>query len=422
MVLSKIAVFVLASLALHAGTYASDEPKHADSMAIKKHTENIGADRSALGREPMIVELTNGSLLVAGYGSSDPNDTPRLWQSSNGGSTWRRVDVGKPTDGAIGNSDVDLAVAPKGTIYFVSMGYKWPPNPEGTHIAVGVSRDEGKTWKWTVLTRERKVDRPWVVVAPDGKAYVIWNDGRSVFCAKSNDEGATWTTGTVTDAGGGSSHLAVGPKGELAVRLTPVSQSGEGFTPGADLIAISVDGGVSWQNHVAPGERDWVPMDKAGPKDTPRWVEPLVWDAKGDLYSLWTNKKAVWLARSRDLGETWKTWKTADCTAMCFFPYLAAKGDEVAATWMTGDEKKMSFYVARVTMGEVEAAQVITSAPLELDVWQKSDKPGSQPEADGGGEYDAVMFLRNGDLAVVTPVQDGEKKRFGFSYFEFGKK
>src|SRR6185503_13519612 len=68
-------------------------------------------------REPMIIEHPDGTLFVSGYGES----TPMLWKSSDRGASWTQVNVGTESDGAVGNSDVDLAVARDGTLYFVTM-------------------------------------------------------------------------------------------------------------------------------------------------------------------------------------------------------------------------------------------------------------------------------------------------------------
>ena len=100
----------------------------------------------ALAREPMVVEHPDGALFVTGYESR--SESPALWTSTNGGTAWERVAVGTPADGAVGNSCVDLAVAPDGTLYFITMGFVSPPG-EGTHIAVGVSHDVGASWSWT---------------------------------------------------------------------------------------------------------------------------------------------------------------------------------------------------------------------------------------------------------------------------------
>jgi hypothetical protein len=172
-------------------------------------------------REPMAVEHPNGTLFVSGMGES----TPTLWQSRNRGTTWTLVDVGTEAQGAIGNSDVDLAVARDGTLYFATMVYDRKAN-EGMSISIGVSKDAGASWAWTPLSKTRFDDRPWVEVAPDGTAHVIWNDGSGVSHAVSQDGGVTWTERAKIHPQGGSSHLAVGPNGEIAVRVTPMSASG----------------------------------------------------------------------------------------------------------------------------------------------------------------------------------------------------
>jgi len=78
-----------------------------------------------VAREPMIAEHPDGTLFVTGYGaawiSGKRTDEPTLWKSSDGGTSWVRVNVGTEADGAAGNSDPDLAVAGDGTLYFVMM-------------------------------------------------------------------------------------------------------------------------------------------------------------------------------------------------------------------------------------------------------------------------------------------------------------
>ena len=136
-----------------------------------------------------------------------------------------------------------------------------------------------------MLSKTRFDDRPWVKVAPDGTAHVIWNDGAGVCHAVSRDGGLTWTERDRIHPQGGSSHLAVGPSGEVAVRVIPTSAAGMKIDEGIDLIAVSIDGGMTWQKRAAPGTREWNLL----PFPVPRWVEPLAWDEKGALYSFWTN-------------------------------------------------------------------------------------------------------------------------------------
>ena len=384
----------------------------AKALTLNAPTHHIFDDR--LAREPMIVEHPSGPLFVAGYGTLNrPTnvETPNLWKSTDGGKTFTRVNVGTTDQGALGNSDVDLAVAADGTLYFVSMTYDNKVN-EGVNINVGVSHDVGAMWTWTQLSNTRWDDRPWVEVAPDGTAHVIWNDGDGVSHAVSTDRGKTWAERPKIHPQGGSSHLAIGPKGEVAVRITPMSASGFKHHPEADFIAMSVDAGRTWVKHRAPGDRTWMfPMSEKDP--LPRWVEPIAWGADGALYSLWTEPNGVRLARSRDSGKTWQQWlvvETKDTAA--FFPYVIARGKgELAATWFTANMPgytSLRAHVARLQVGDGSAPPNVLTSPFEIDA-MTANAPTT------AGEYVPPIFLRNGRLAVVTPIQNRPAKRLGFS-------
>jgi hypothetical protein len=67
-------------------------------------------------------------------------------------------------------------MAADGTLYFATMIIDLK-TAEGVQITIGISHDIGKTSQWTTLSKKRFDDRPWVAVASDGAAHVIWNDG-----------------------------------------------------------------------------------------------------------------------------------------------------------------------------------------------------------------------------------------------------
>jgi hypothetical protein len=404
-------------LAFSAACSAGNEPAPAPTTTPAVATLTLAAPVTHLerwAREPMAVEHPSGTLFVSGYGES----TPTLWQSHDRGTTWARVDVGTEAQGAMGNSDVDLAVARDGTLYFVTMVYDRKAN-EGVSISIGVSKDAGSNWVWTPLSTTRFDDRPWVDVAPDGTAHVIWNDGSGVSHAVSQDGGVTWTERAKIHPQGGSSHLAVGPNGEVAVRVTPLSASGNKFDEGVELVAVSTDAGVTWQKHAAPGQRKWMfPLDDDDP--LPRWVEPVAWDARGDLYLLWSDPTGLWLARSRDHGQKWAKWRVVKSAETMFFPYLVGRGaGELAGTWFSGTSTNLQAHVARFALSDGDAApRVVAAPPFRPDSWRRADAPAGGPRpGDPGGEYIPVLFLRDGGLAVVTPVQDIGAKRFGFSWW-----
>jgi Tol biopolymer transport system component len=378
-----------------------------------------------VAREPMIVEHPDGTLFVGGFGASrmkeNRTDELTLWKSGDGGTTWARIDVGSDApraQGAIGHSDMDLGVAPDGTIYFVTLFFD-VEKYEGRQVSVGVSKDVGATWKWTLLSNTRFDDRPWVKVAPDGAAHVIWNDGAGVCHAVSQDGGLTWTERERVHPRGLSSHLAMGPSGEIAVRITPISASGNRYDEGVDLIAVSTDRGMTWLKYAAPGVRDWAPPSSDA-ESIPRWVEPLAWDAGGSLFSLWTGAGGVWLARSADQGHTWTTWRVADGPEPAFYPYLVARGrGELAATWFSARQDVVQAHAARIDVVDGPAPpKVVESRPFEPDCWQESRSPGDLPLRYAGGEYLAVSFLSVGGLAVVSPIENRREKRFGFSIWK----
>jgi len=366
-------------------------------------------------REPMVAELDDGALLVTGFPRVPhlPARPPSLWKSADDGRSWERVDVGTPDQGAVGNSDTDLAVAPDGTVYFVSMGFNRTTG-EGTHITIGVSRDEARSWSWTYLAQNDRVDRPWVEVAPDGTAHVIWNDGDGVYHTVSSDGGVTWEERPKINDRGGSSHLAVGPNGEVAVRITPMSASGARYDDGVDLIAVSTDRGQTWIQHAVPGSRDW---GEAGEGSVPRWVEPIAWDADGHLYHLWSEGREMWLGRSSDNADTWTTWQITSDDGFMYYPYLVARGSgELAATWFSRADR-MSVRVAFAVFSEVgndASPRAVLSEPIRFESWMEYE---GEWRRDTAGEYVPVAYLRDGDLGLVTPLQDARTDRFGFTWW-----
>lgn len=394
---------------------ATDKSATSKTLVATESVEHL--DR--LARESMVVELRDGTLFVSGYGGQhgEVEKIPDLWRSRDHGATWEHISVGRNADGAIGNSDVDLAAGPDDTLYFVAMSYDNQKN-EGTRMAVGSSKNAGARWTWKVLSETRFDDRPWIGVTPDGTAHVIWNDGSGIRYEVSQDRGANWKERLRINEQGGSSHLAIGALGEIAVHVTPASASYNKFSPGVDLIAVSRDGGKTWQKHPAPGERDW----NADPeKGTPRWVEPVAWDSDGALYSLWGSQKGLWLARSPDNGATWTTWHIVNRDELSYFPYLIARGHgELAATWSSGEGDTLLAHVATIHVGDGKAPpQVIESQPFQTDIWSFPQNPGDTVHRVTAGEYIPVVFLRTGGLGVVTTIQNVPEKHLGFKWWKF---
>jgi hypothetical protein len=407
-------LFILAFIVASCNS-ESDKKTTLNTLIAENPIHTIGS----LAREPMVVEHSSGALFVAGYNNSSMS--PQLWRSEDGGSSWKPVNVGTPEDGANGDSDVELAIGPDGTLYLIAMEFG-PRIPEdstsewvGKHIAIGVSHDIGLNWSWTYLSQTTYDDRPWINVAPSGMAHAIWNDGKGVSHSISSDRGVTWVELERIHSKGLSSHLDIGPNGEIAVSIGSVSASGYQYDEGVQVIAVSSDSGQTWQKNTLPGTREWDPTFKDQTK-IPRWVEPIAWDAEGVLYSLWSEGQDLYLARSRDKGKEWNSWVIANDNDRVFYPYLIAKeAGELACTWFSGRDDSLRAHVAyiKIPPGNDNAIPVVSeSKPLLLDIWNGKSRST-------GGEYIPVIFLKDGNLGVVTPVQNTPEDRLGFSWWKF---
>ena len=367
-------------------------------------------------REPAVIEHPDGTLFVAGYFNES---IPTLYRSNDQGATWERVSMGKDAEGA-GNSDVDLAMAADGTLYYISMVYDRQKD-EGTQISIGASDNRGETWRWKTVSRTRGDDRPWIDVAPDGTAHAVWNDGKGVSHVVSTDRGQTWSEPRRIHGEGGSSHLAVGPHGELAVRITPFSKSGFVFNPAIDLIAVSEDRGDTWRKSPAPSQLKWVNWEEVDkdPNSIERWVEPLAWDTAGNLYHLWTDTSGVHLARSADRGRTWRSSRIVSTGPRPHYPYLTARGNgELAATWYTGTDSDLRAHIAQITVRD-DSSLVVMSEPFLVDAWKRQQPGDTTRHRDTAGEYFQVVFLKSGELGAATAVQDIPAKRTGFTWWKF---
>lgn len=404
----------LAVLAAACETPAPPAPPPPTRLVLADSVDHL----DALAREGMVVQHPGGALFVSGYGDT----LPHLWRSSDKGASWQAVAVGA-LPGAAGNSDVDLAVGPEGTLYFMTMVFN-RTTLEGASVQVAVSHDTGATWTWHPLSKTRFDDRPWIEVASDGVAHAIWNDGAGVAHATSTDRGQTWHEEQRVFTVGGSSHLAIGPRGEIAVRGVPLSASGNRFNAGADSLAVSTDQGQTWQRRAPPGSREWFPM-----RDTtvtppewvqparPRWVEPIAWDSAGALYSFWASGSRVMLARSTDRGATWSTWTVAEAAATPYYPYLIARGNgELAASWFTGVGDSLRANVARIQIAaDTSAPQVALAPSFQIESFGMAAF-GQSHTRNTGGEYLALVFLRDGTLGMVLPIQNEAARRTGFAW------
>jgi len=116
-----------------------------------------------------------------------------------------------------------------------------------------------------------------------------------------------------------------------------------------------------------------------------------------------------------DQGATWSAQRLAEGGASRFFPYLVARGPgELAASWFTLDQERLRAHVGSIRVDETGGARLVEAEPFEPDSWGRSPQ-GTPPPPDPAGEYLALVFLQDGDLAVANPIQNARAQRMGFA-------
>ena len=415
---SLFIILILVWISLSQQTFCQSSPSNEILIAKAQHYHETGID--GMPGEPMIVQHPDGSLYIGGY--VYPKYVA-LYHSRDLGSTWQKIDLKNENIPELGNSDIDLTIAPNGSVHMAAMHWG---DFEGAGISVVSSRNGTDTWSWNRISQSSGDDRPWIRATPDGTLHLIWNNRKGINYVRSSDNGESWERQPIIYPEGTSSHFAAGPNGELAVRITPRTRTEAPEDPSKDYVAVSLDGGNSWSFNQVPGDRS--------SKSIHRHVEPIAWDVEGTLYYAWSEVNSLWLARSYDKGKNWYSERVYESNEKIFFPYIAVKDiGEVGLTWMQGRQETQRCFAGRISY-DVQANTFKKLKPRAL-FWESmvtleksksvdgnlSDEqykgfielPRVVPIA-GAGEYEPVIFLQNGQMAVATEVYNAVENRYGF--------
>ena len=106
--------------------------------------------------------------------------------------------------------------------------------------------------------------------------------------------------------------------------------------------------------------------------------------------------------------SSWTSWRVVEAAGdtLSYYPYLTARGTaELAATWFSGAGKNLTWQVCKIQVGDpIARLQITKSKQLSSDSWDAI--PDGAPVRSTAGEYLPVMFLRDGDIAVASPIQN----------------
>lgn len=300
--------------------------------------------------EPTVAVDPAGRVFVTGYSET-------LVRSLDRGTTFE--DVGTPPIPEAMPPEASTAenlvqVGPEGSLYFSAL----VAAPDNRGIQVARSDDGGETWAVNEAISlpshptpgGTQPDRQWLAFGPDDRVYLVYIARiplGTVLVQSSQDRGQTWSDPVVV--------ATPDERGEAARDTTGrpvVDANGTVFVPfwgmntqdpqrpWSAMVAVSTDGGTSWQTHEAlrsDSHENW-PM--------------LASDARGRLHLAVDTEQGLVVTTSADAAETWSkpvTWATEDPATA---PWIRATGGNLTVAYHLGDEGNVSAHVASRSLDE----------------------------------------------------------------------
>jgi hypothetical protein len=179
-------------------------------------------------------------------------------------------------------------------------------------------------------------------VAPDGKIYVAWLDGRdktpgtsSLYVTMSADGGKTWTKNSKAAA-------SVCPCCRAAIRFAGntavITYRGVEAGDIRDIMAVTSADGQAWREPALVARDNW--KIKGCPH-----VGASIASVGGRVYAAWYTegggKPAIYVAESRDAASTWLPKKlVSQGTLDPTHPFLTTSDDRLAVVWQARDAAK----------------------------------------------------------------------------------
>lgn len=329
---ARAALLALAITAVMVPGLARSEPlcgSPPDAPALRFRPPAV-IDPVRSGGEPSVIGLDDGTLLYASHAAttlfkaSKMPDTAYvqpytgatyLWQSVDGGSTWRYVGLGGLPAGphglVSGFSDPDLTVDAAGVVYTSGINL--------ANVYVAASRDAGATWTGNNLAAT-VTDREWLAADEPGVVYMVGNQGgRRMW--KSVDGGASFEPVANLPSGGPPTKPVVDRRDGTVY-----------FSTGAGAVAA----------YRGARSGDFTATLAGIPGGTPHvwgFLNPIAVDDAGNLYVASNTASVVSLSVSTDGGATWRTSVVHDAAPrIVLWPWVSAGSDgRVGVSWLESD-------------------------------------------------------------------------------------
>src|SRR6185295_17858838 len=294
---------------------------------------NVSNEAGPQSETDIAIDPTDPNHLIGGSNSISSDGAMRVYESFDGGQTWKNTKLPlapAPVNGF--SSDPAVTFDKKGNAYYSFLGI----DSQGQKTSlVNLVKPKGST-QWGGLTTVPNVNADKNFMTSDmtngpnsGNVYIAWdnnnNDGtQQVRLATSSDQGKTWNTAKVNNQGTTviGSDPKVGPNGEVyvawanykdhTININKSTDGGKTFSPTDTTIH-------SWTAPTGSGLDVKIPADpERGVTTFPSIdVDRSGGPNNGTVYCSYmdgdnTNGYHVFVQSSKDGGKTWGTPKQVD--------------------------------------------------------------------------------------------------------------
>lgn len=434
-----------ASLPVTAGTHFSSAALSTASLSVGKNVNVIGTNDVVQqatingvsvytcnpGKHTAQNETTiaaNGSTLIGGtndYRLYEPSEnrydgSGGFYRSTNGGASWSvgflpglvRANTAAPGPYESAG-DPAVVAGPNNTFWYANLAFDRTDNANS--VAVSRSTDGGATWTThyviqTSATQGSGIfnDKEWIGSDPNNAdvAYVTWTQftgaGSAIVISKTTDGGVTWSAphmvSPVYTQDQGSTVL-VDASGVVHVTFeTFRGSSGRDYV----VYARSTDGGATFSAQLLSAIDD-IPSPLPGATYRDDSFPTLALDGS-TLHVVWSNWNGsnadVLYLRSADDGVTWTTQPVAigGGTGDQFFPWIAASGGKVYASWFNRSASDDSYTISGAASID---GGVTWTAPVTLSTATSNVTSGN------AFQFPSCLYSFIGDYNAITVDANG---------------
>lgn len=334
-------------------------------LNVKTTVDDIAYPLSVENESSIAVNPTNPQNIIASAVDYRDDSSTWVYVSSDGGKTFRSINLGKTHDFWASSNDPSVAFSSDGTAYLVYGSF--PAGGAGKNgVYISISKDGGKNWQKHIPVIEHAEtqtpdsafeDKYYITVDNSPTSpyfhdlYIPWkrvtarDSATEIVIAKSTDGGLHWSTpirvsdrlsGTSEDTTFGQSfpYCVTGPAGEVYLFWNHGIKHGVGFSR-------STDGGATWTppkiaanypifgktTKISEGFRHTVKGVVRAESYPSAACDITEGKYRGNLYLTYAggNYPNIYFIRSTDGGDTWSdpVFVHSDTTRDQFWQWLA---------------------------------------------------------------------------------------------------